>query len=132
MTKLFYSQNLEKNIFKSKEGFKIHFFFRILSTAAHSSEEKWEITNKKLRRIWGRQEGAYCSKSAWIMENGKDVAPCSSSQRTKNLSFVQNGYHQIKTNYFIYLQQYIDRGKIDFLSRESNLGQLILQYIWLF
>ena len=84
----------------TKEGFIIHFFFRILSTVAHSSEEKWEITNKKLRRIWGRQEGAYCSKSAWIMENGKDVAPRSSSQRTKNLSFVQNEDLQIKANYY--------------------------------
>ena len=87
----------------TKEGFKIHFFFRILSTVAHSSEEKWEITNKKLRRIWGRQEGAYCSKSAWIMENGKDVAPRSSSQRTKNLSFVQNEDLQIKENYNRYM-----------------------------
>ena len=102
MTKSCFILKILKRIL-TKEGFIIHFFFRILSTVAHSSEEKWEITNKKLRRIWGRQEGAYCSKSAWIMENGKDVAPRSSSQRTKNLSFVQNENLQIKANYYRYM-----------------------------
>ena len=29
----------------------------VLSSSSSSSEEKWEITNKKLRKIWGEARG---------------------------------------------------------------------------